>query len=74
MPEAPSGATPAPRRAIRSFVKRGGRITVAQQRALAELWPRFGIDYDGTLLDLDALFGRRAPRTLRSASGTARCW
>jgi tRNA (guanine-N7-)-methyltransferase len=69
MPEAPSGATPAPRRAIRSFVKRGGRITAAQQRALAGLWPRFGIDYHGTAFDLDALFGRYAPRTLEIGFG-----
>jgi tRNA (guanine-N7-)-methyltransferase len=68
-PPAAPGAPGAPRRAIRSFVQRGGRITVAQQRALAELWPRFGVDYSGQPLDLDALYGRRAPRTLEIGFG-----
>lgn len=58
-----------PHRAIRSFVKRGGRITVGQERALAELWPRYGVEFDGAPLDLDAVFGRRAPRTLEIGFG-----
>jgi tRNA (guanine-N7-)-methyltransferase len=49
----------APRR-IRSFVLRAGRVTVAQERALAELWPLFGIDFVGLPLDLDAAFRRSA--------------
>jgi tRNA (guanine-N7-)-methyltransferase len=70
MPDAVPPAAPGPPcRPIRSFVKRGGRITVAQQRALAGLWPRYGIDYTGELLDLTALFGRRAPRTLEIGFG-----
>ena len=42
----PRRPTPAdrPRRAIRSFVVRAGRMTVAQDRAWQELWPRFGIE------------------------------
>jgi tRNA (guanine-N7-)-methyltransferase len=52
--------TPHPR-SIRSFVTRTGRITVAQQRALEELWPRYGIDFDSTPLDLAQRFGRDAP-------------
>lgn len=48
------------RRTIRSFVRREGRMTDAQRRALDELWPRYGIDVSGPL-DLDAVFGRRAP-------------
>jgi tRNA (guanine-N7-)-methyltransferase len=70
MTEPPTDAAAnTPRRAIRSFVKRGGRVTVAQQRALAELWPRYGADPRGAPLDLDALFGRRAPRTLEIGFG-----
>lgn len=38
-------------RKIRSFVRREGRFTVAQQRAMDEMWPRFGIDNDGTLIE-----------------------
>jgi tRNA (guanine-N7-)-methyltransferase len=54
---------------IRSFVLRAGRMTVAQQRALEQLWPRYGIEAGDTLLDLDALFGRHAPRTLEIGFG-----
>lgn len=50
-----------PHRAIRSFVRRAGRITSAQTRALAELWPRYGIESGETPLDFAALFPRRAP-------------
>jgi tRNA (guanine-N7-)-methyltransferase len=57
------------RRPIRSFVLRAGRVTAAQERALAELWPSFGVDFDGAPLDLDALFGRRAPRCLEIGFG-----
>ncbi len=56
-------------RPIRSFVRREGRLTPAQQRALDELWPRFGIDNDGTPLDFNALFGRSAPRVLEIGFG-----
>ncbi len=59
----------APHRAIRSFVRREGRITPAQQRALTECWPRYGAEFGGGALDLDALFGRHAPRTLEIGFG-----
>ena len=50
-----------PHRPIRSFVRREGRITKAQERALTELWPRYGVDAGDAPLDLCALFGRKAP-------------
>ena len=56
-------------RTIRSFVRRTGRMTPAQQRALTELWPDFGLDFAPTLLDLVALFARDAPRTLEVGYG-----
>jgi len=56
-------------RSIRSFVVRTGRITEAQQRALEELWPKFGIEYEAKVLDLDALFGRKAPRVVEIGFG-----
>jgi tRNA (guanine-N7-)-methyltransferase len=56
-------------RAVRSFVVRGGRITGAQQRALEDLWPRFGVDFAPALLDLQTLFGREAPCTLEIGFG-----
>ncbi len=48
---------------------RAGRITEAQQRALEELWPRFGIDFVPATLDLNGLFGRSARRTLEIGFG-----
>jgi tRNA (guanine-N7-)-methyltransferase len=57
-----------PRR-IRSFVLRAGRTTPAQERALSELWPAYGIDLTEAPLDLAALFGREAPRCLEIGFG-----
>jgi tRNA (guanine-N7-)-methyltransferase len=56
-------------RKVRSFVLRQGRFTDAQQRAFDELWPRFGLDYSGTLRDFDAAFGRSAKRILEIGFG-----
>jgi len=56
-----------PRR-IRSFVLRAGRTTPAQERALGELWPAYGIDPEMPL-DLEAVFGRKAQRCLEIGFG-----
>jgi tRNA (guanine-N7-)-methyltransferase len=56
-------------RRIRSFVLRAGRVTQAQERALTDLWPVFGLDFDGRTLDLDQTFGRCAPRCLEIGFG-----
>ena len=48
---------------MRSFVRREGRLTRGQARALERLWPAYGVVPEG-VLELDALFGRRAPRVL----------
>jgi tRNA (guanine-N7-)-methyltransferase len=56
-----------PRR-IRSFVLRAGRTTVAQERALTELWPAYGID-SRDALDIGAIFGRSAPCCLEIGFG-----
>jgi tRNA (guanine-N7-)-methyltransferase len=58
-----------PQRHIRSFVLRAGRTTPAQERALSELWPRYGIEPGSAMLDLDARFGRQAPRCLEIGFG-----
>ena len=65
-----------PRRVIRSFVLREGRITPAQQRAFAQHWTRFGIDFAGTPRNFDALFGHTAPRVLEIGfgNGEALAW
>jgi tRNA (guanine-N7-)-methyltransferase len=56
-------------RAVRSFVVRAGRMTVAQERAWRDLWPGLGVPDDDGPLDLPALFGRDAPRTLEIGFG-----
>src|SRR5512138_2021844 len=48
-------------RKVRSFVRRPGRTTPAQRRALDGLWPRYGLPRQEAPLDLLAVFGRRAP-------------
>jgi len=68
---------PHPERRIRSFVLRAGRITAAQQRALDELWPRYGLtvpagavcQHTPTPLALDEVFGRSAARSLEIGFG-----
>jgi tRNA (guanine-N7-)-methyltransferase len=63
-------------RRIRSFVLREGRMTPAQQRAFDAYWARYGIDYHGVVQDLDACFGRHAPRVLEIGfgNGEALAW
>jgi tRNA (guanine-N7-)-methyltransferase len=56
-------------RGVRSFVLRAGRMTDGQQRALETLWPRFGLEYRASPCDLDALFGRAAPRVVEIGFG-----
>ncbi len=56
-------------RPIRSYVVRAGRMTPAQQRALEELWPRYGIEPGDGALDLPGLFGRDAPISLEIGFG-----
>ena len=68
MPPKPFTVEPG-HRAVRSFVLRQGRFTEAQQRALDELWPRFGLDYTAAPRDFDAVFGRAAPRVLEIGFG-----
>ena len=51
-------------RPIRSFVLRKGRLTSAQQAALTELWPRYGIERNPEALDFASLFGRKAETIL----------
>jgi tRNA (guanine-N7-)-methyltransferase len=64
-----SAATTPPRRGVRSFVVRAGRMTAAQERAWTELWPRYGVESGDAPIDLAAVFGRRAPLTLEIGFG-----
>jgi len=56
------------RRRIRSFVRREGRLTPGQQRALDELWAHYGLPFDAAF-DPSAVFGRSAPLTLEIGFG-----
>lgn len=56
-------------RAIRSYVLRQGRMTDAQRDARERLLSQFGLPYTGRPLELDAVFGRRAPRILEIGFG-----
>jgi len=74
LPQGQAVTGPEEPRRIRSFVRRAGRQTRAQERALAELWPRFGILAPAPgrappLLDLAAVFGRAAPCVLEIGFG-----
>jgi tRNA (guanine-N7-)-methyltransferase len=68
----PVSSNEAHHRSVVSFVRRGGRITVGQQRAWDQYWPVLGRDVtdlpDGEL-DLVAWFGRSAPVLLEIGSG-----
>ena len=61
--------TDTPRREIRSFVRRAGRTTQAQARAMEQLWPLYGIDLTDAPLDLKTVFGRSGPRMLEIGFG-----
>lgn len=57
-----------PRR-IRSFVRRGGRLTTSQQKALDDFYPVFGVEPGLEPIDPAALFGREAPLWLEVGIG-----
>ena len=57
------------RRPVRSFVRRAGRLTDGQKRALDDLLPRFGVGEGGGALDLAGLFGNDRPVILEIGFG-----
>jgi tRNA (guanine-N7-)-methyltransferase len=59
-------------RSVVSYVQRGGRMTVGQQRAWQERWPAYGreiAELPAGPVDFDAWFGREAPVLLEIGSG-----
>lgn len=56
-------------RTVRSFVRRTGRMTSAQNRAMRDLWPQFGLDYKEQHLDFASVYGRHAPTVLEIGFG-----
>ena len=47
-------------RAVRSYVRRSGRMTAGQQRAVDQLWPSYGIANYQQAIDFNKVFGRQA--------------
>lgn len=58
-----------PRRPVRSYVLRTGRMTAAQQQALDHHWSRWGLEHAAGLLKPAAAFGRIAPLTVEIGFG-----
>lgn len=58
-----------PHAPLQTFRLRRGRLRPGQADALDRLWSRWGVDVDGTPLDLDALFGGDVPVVLDVGSG-----
>jgi tRNA (guanine-N7-)-methyltransferase len=56
-------------KAIKSFVRRAGRTTMGQAKALAEWGQRFIVPYTPAQLDAEAVFGRKAPLMLEIGFG-----
>ncbi|TVP59570.1 MAG: tRNA (guanosine(46)-N7)-methyltransferase TrmB [Halomonadaceae bacterium] len=59
-------------RGIRSFVLRGGRMTVGQSKAWDRMWPRYGMSVAQGLIDPEQVFGRQAPLNLEIGFGMGR--
>ena len=56
-------------RKVRSFVKREGRLTKGQERALNEHWQDMGLNHSDGLIDIQALFGNDNPTVLEIGFG-----
>jgi tRNA (guanine-N7-)-methyltransferase len=54
---------------VKSFVKREGRLTNAQAKAIEENWESMGLNTDQGLLALDEVFNRSAKRVLEIGFG-----
>jgi tRNA (guanine-N7-)-methyltransferase len=58
-----------PRRTIRSFVRREGRMSDLQKNAIAELGPHYGLEFSSETLDIAQTFQRQAPTFLEIGFG-----
>lgn len=56
-------------RTIRSFVRRTGRMTPSQQKALAELWPVYGLEFTPYMVEFGRAFPVRQPIVLEIGFG-----
>lgn len=58
-----------PKRPIRSFVIRAGRITTGQRRALEENWAEYGLNVEDGFLDPGTEFGNTRPLVIEIGFG-----
>ncbi|NVK22321.1 MAG: tRNA (guanosine(46)-N7)-methyltransferase TrmB [Kangiellaceae bacterium] len=58
-----------PLRKIRSYVLREGRLTKGQERALEQLFPTMGLEYQPQAYDFEHIFNRQAPVVLEIGFG-----
>lgn len=56
-------------RKIQSFVKREGRLTGGQAKAIEQFWPQMGLEHAAGKLNLAQTFGRSAPIVLEIGFG-----
>ncbi|KXB29026.1 tRNA (guanine-N7)-methyltransferase [Dechloromonas denitrificans] len=54
---------------IKSFVRRAGRMSEAQERYYADMMPKIGLVYAPQPVDLNAFFGRDNPKVLEIGTG-----
>ena len=54
---------------IKSYVRRAGRMSSAQENYYAEMMPKIGVVYQAQTIDLTAVYGRNAPKILEIGTG-----
>jgi tRNA (guanine-N7-)-methyltransferase len=54
---------------IKSFVRRAGRMSAAQQNYYTEMMPKIGIPYAPQPIELVTVYGRNAPKILEIGTG-----
>lgn len=54
---------------VKSYVKREGRLTKGQARALEDFWPTMGIDYQDSPISLSETYNREAPTVVEIGFG-----
>lgn len=56
-------------RQVRSFVKREGRLTKGQEKALEDFWPTMGLEHKNGMLDFNQVFGNDNPVVMEIGFG-----
>lgn len=56
-------------RTIKSYVLRQGHLSIGQERAINQLMPKWGVNYQDSPIDLASIFNRNAPKILEIGFG-----